>query len=182
MNGRRSFALTLLALAAAAVLTLIVAGLTWISADYTLTGQTWTNRITLTGRDLAPLTIAGAWIALASAVGIIATARLWRRIVGVIVILAGASVAIGAVVGAVTASRVVVAEVSRAGGTVTTQTAAGIWPVLTVVAGMIITLCGLAATMQGPRWPAMSSRYERSPSARPADPWAALDRGEDPTA
>lgn len=182
MSGRRGYALTLLALAVAAALALVVAGVTWISADYTVAGQTWVDSIALTGRDLAPLTVAGAWVALASAVGIIATARVWRRLVGAIVIIAGVTVAIGAAVGATTASAALVAEVVRAGGTVTAQTAAVIWPVVTAVAGVLITLCGLAAAMHGPRWPAMSTRYERSPKARPDDPWAALDRGEDPTA
>lgn len=182
MSGRRGYAVTLLVMTAAAVIALILTGFAWITATYTLPGQTWFDGLSLAGRNLAPLAVAGAWVALASAVGIIATSGTVRRAVGVLIAAAGAVVVVSTISGVSGAPAAVATAIAREGGTLSSQMSLGLWPALTAVAGLVIVACGLAAAIHGSRWPAMSSRYERSPRTRPEDPWSALDRGEDPTA
>jgi hypothetical protein len=54
-----------------------------------------------------------------------------------------------------------------------------------VLAGAVLGLLGGALTaVRGPRWAAMSERYDAPSAPRPvheSDPWRALDRGDDPT-
>jgi uncharacterized membrane protein (TIGR02234 family) len=63
------------------------------------------------------------------------------------------------------------------------------WPVVAVVAGVLGAGAGLLVVVRGRSWPAMGRRYDRTPTAAPAQTdedraqaaWKALDRGEDPT-
>lgn len=182
MSGRRGYALTLLVLAASAIAAIVVTGFAWISAFYTLPGQTWSEGLSLSGRDLAPLAVGGGWIALACIVGIVATAGVVRRALGVVVAAAGTAVAVGAVVGMSTAPAAMAVAIAREGGTLEAQLTLGMWSAVAAAAGVLTLLCGLATAARGATWPTMSARYERSPKPRSDDPWAALDRGEDPTA
>jgi hypothetical protein len=59
-----------------------------------------------------------------------------------------------------------------------------------VAGGVLLALSGALLALRGPRWSALSARYE-APAARAAErptgpgdagTWDALDRGEDPTA
>jgi hypothetical protein len=56
-----------------------------------------------------------------------------------------------------------------------------------VAGAVVILLAGLATVWRGPRWPVMSSRFERSQQAgaRPANDsanmWESLSRDVDPT-
>jgi hypothetical protein len=83
-----------------------------------------------------------------------------RRVMAAVLALVGA---VGAVVGA----------------------GSGQWPV--VVGGALLAVAGAVAAARSGRWPA-PRRGDRdraqgaASSERPADTWAALDRGEDPTA
>jgi hypothetical protein len=72
------------------------------------------------------------------------------------------------------ASRVVVGvALALAGAVAAVSTGA-------VVAGALLALTGAFVAVRGPRWSALGARYDAP--ARRADPWDALDRGEDPTA
>jgi uncharacterized membrane protein (TIGR02234 family) len=69
------------------------------------------------------------------------------------------------------------------------------WPPVAAAGGLLLLVAGLLALRYGPRWPAMSSRYERPGASargraaappvvdpdRAEDLWKAFDRGEDPT-
>jgi Tryptophan-associated transmembrane protein (Trp_oprn_chp) len=91
------------------------------------------------------------------------TRTVGRRVAGAVVLLAAvaaAAVAVGA-----------------GGGWTPWRAAVPAGAVLAGAAG------GLAA-LRGPRWAAMSRRYDAPSAPRPAhesDPWRALDRGDDPT-
>lgn len=48
-----------------------------------------------------------------------------------------------------------------------------------VLGGAVLAATGALVAVRGPRWPALGSRYD-APAKR-EDPWAVLDRGDDPT-
>jgi uncharacterized membrane protein (TIGR02234 family) len=131
-----------------------------------------------------------AVVALAGTGALLATSGWVRRLLGVLLALAGAGVLTGAVLG-------------RAGLDTGSAGAGGtFWPIACAVGGVLIVLGGVTAARQGHRWPRMSARYDRNPAApapagvsatpAPRDPgaaaadhraaWDALDRGDDPTA
>jgi hypothetical protein len=64
-------------------------------------------------------------------------------------------------------------------------TAGAPWQAAAVAGAIAITLVGLAAAWRGPRWPVMSSRFERAPSRQrgtdSAAMWESLSRDVDPT-
>lgn len=145
-----------------------------------------------TAADAQPWLVGLALVALAGTGALLATRGVVRRVLGGLLVLAGAGIVVGAVL----------ARTGLAAGEA--GPAAVVWPVVCVIAGAAVAVGGLLAARHGHLWPAMSARYERSPapSARtpapsrpeggetspearkPADNrafWEALDRGEDPT-
>jgi hypothetical protein len=63
----------------------------------------------------------------------------------------------------------------------------GLWlilsgTVLCIVAGITVVAGGFIALATSGGWPVMGARYERAAKVEETDLWAALDRGEDPTA
>ena len=151
-----------------------------------------------TGGELAPLTPAAALVLLAAAGALLAVRGAGRVVVGLLVVGAGAAVAwsSGRVLGGadVVTTRLQALGVPASDLTVDLAPA---WPVLAVAGGVLGALAGLATVARGRRWPALGGRYERpggppSDGAHPTAPlsdeqraqaaWAALDRGDDPTA
>jgi hypothetical protein len=143
-------------------------------------------RVARTGGDLLPWVPALALVGLAGAGAVLATRGLVRRLIGALLVFAGAGVAAGGVYGT--------AAVERGG-------ANPAWPALCALGGLLAAVGGLYTTARGHRWPGMGARYERpggrgtaarDTTAEPADgsrvegrtttaAWEALDRGEDPT-
>ena len=132
-----------------------------------------------TGADVQPWLIGLAVVALAGTGALLATRGLARRLLGGLLVVAGAGIVVGA-------------ALARAGLDPGAGGAAGTaWPVAGVLGGVAVAVGGLLAARHGHRWAAMSARYDR----RPAEPvektitaadsrefWEALDRGDDPTA
>jgi hypothetical protein len=54
--------------------------------------------------------------------------------------------------------------------------------VLCLIAGITVVFGGFLAVITCATWPEMGVRYERAAKVEQTDLWAALDRGEDPTA
>jgi len=141
--------------------------------------------------DSAPTAL--ALVALAGVVAVLATRGIARRAVGGVLVVAGAVLVWRAVraadaVGAGRA-RTLLAEHRRSvdltGGHPAVTTHA-LWPVLTVLAGLLIVAGGALVAWRGARWQAMSPRYDapdpEQQSVRTATTmWTALDRGHDPT-
>ncbi|MDI6104530.1 Trp biosynthesis-associated membrane protein [Actinoplanes sp. NEAU-A12] len=132
-----------------------------------------------TGADAQPWLIGLAVMALAGTGALLATRGLARRLLGVLLVLAG----VGVVVGAILARAAL--DPGAAG------LAGSAWPVACVVGGAAVAAGGALAARHGHLWAAMSSRYERRPavpvertttSAETREFWDALDRGDDPTA
>jgi uncharacterized membrane protein (TIGR02234 family) len=146
--NRRSYLSTLAACLAGAGLALYAITRTWSLQVTTRTGLS-DLRTVRTGADLQPWVIGLALAALAGTGALLATRGLVRRLLGVLLALAGAGVLAGAVLGRAGL------DTGRAGSGAT------LWPIACALGGAIIALGGLAAARDGHRWPVMSSRYER---------------------
>ena len=190
--NRRLFALAL-------VLDLIGAG-----AAVLITSRTWQSitvdrprpladvTVDITGRDLDAGLLAAALVALVGVVAILATKGIARRVVGLLVALAGGLLAWRAMAnvdatGTVRAIQLVTAHRSSVGissSSTVHVTVNTVWPVLTVLAAALVVVAGVLVVIYGGRWSSMSNRYE-APGAQPAGGeeamWTALDRGDDPT-
>ncbi|MDQ2796646.1 MAG: Trp biosynthesis-associated membrane protein, partial [Actinomycetota bacterium] len=133
-------------------------------ARHDLTGVT----VDMTGRDVDSASTALGLVALAGVVAVLATRGLWRRVVGGVLALAGlgliwrSSAAAGAVGSARARSFV---EGHRQTFTVDAGVMPhiavhAVWPVLSVVCGVLVLASGVLVAARGGRWQAMSARYE----------------------
>jgi hypothetical protein len=139
-----------------------------------------TVHASVTGHAVAGVVEAVALLALAAAVAVPATRGRGRIVAGLLVLAGG----VAGVVGAIDSrggARTHVQRALPAGASVRTDP----WWVAAVVGGLLLAAVGAVLVVRGPRWSALSSRYE-PPASRsaPGDAgtWDALDRGEDPTA
>jgi uncharacterized membrane protein (TIGR02234 family) len=150
--------------------------------------------LTAKGSDVTGVPAALAIVGLAALVAVFAVRRAGRFAVSALLALSGAGAGAAALLGASDASALDEKAAQASGDTSATVDALThtAWPYVAAVGGLLILLAGLLALRYGPRWPAMSGRYERSGAPRPrrrtvVDPdrpeelWKALDRGEDPT-
>ncbi len=116
-------------------------------------------------RQPTPTARALALVALAGVVALLA-ARGWTRFaVGVVLALSGLAIT------GLAAARLT-------GGSVV------LWPVLSMLGGLLVLAAGALAATRGRSWLALGARYDAPAAVRPVsdgDVWAALDRGEDPT-
>jgi uncharacterized membrane protein (TIGR02234 family) len=196
-GGRRLLAYTVGLCLAGAGLALFAATRVW-SVQVTARPGLSDLRTARTGAEQVPWLTALALVALAGAGALPATRGVARRVLGVLLVLAGAGMAAGAVAG-------------RAGlDAGAAGSAAVVWPVACVAGATAVLVGGWWTVRHGHRWPAMGARYERPAGAanpdhaRPAQEgvdlagvdlagvdqtgvdtrvaWDALDRGEDPTA
>jgi len=193
-SDRRSLAMMLLFAVLGASVVLAAVGRTW--ATGTVAFQGTPLRVSVSGSETTGLPGALALVGLASAVAVFAVRGVGRRLVGLLLALAGAGTVVAAV-GAATGTAALdrkadtAVGISRAAVGAVGHTA---WPWAVVVGGLLLVLAGLLVVARGRDWPGMSSRYE-APAGRsvvpstasasraetPADLWKALDRGEDPT-
>ncbi len=152
----------------------------------------------VTGRTVDSASTALALVALAGVVAVLATRGIARRVVGVVVAVSGLGLvwrglASASAISAARARSLVSARhraVVLDPGVSPHVAVHAVWPTLSVVAGVLVLLAGVAIALRGHRWGGMSARYEnveRTPD--PSDEaarksvslWNALDRGEDPT-
>jgi uncharacterized membrane protein (TIGR02234 family) len=191
--GRRELTITVLTALAGGMAAWAAAGRAWASGTAGVAPNTL--KVAATGNDLSGAVTALGLTALAGALALIATQRLARRGVGLLLVAVGVGVAVNALGarGAGHASRVLGDKAATKGfATGTVQAHLASWWVIAVAGGVLVVLAGAAALVRGAAWPGMSSRYENAAakdtaSARAADTgtskdlWDALDRGEDPT-
>jgi uncharacterized membrane protein (TIGR02234 family) len=179
--------LTLALVLAGAALVLLAASRTWVTATLSIPDYPSVSAA-VGGGEAAPLARAAGFVGLAGVLALVATRGLGRRVAGALVGLAGLATVAAVVLfwsrtGAVADDALRRAAAGVGGGTHATVVAGSGWPVLALVGGALVTVGGLLAAGRGHRWPSMGSRYD-APAARrttDSDPWAALDRGEDPT-
>jgi uncharacterized membrane protein (TIGR02234 family) len=153
------------------------------------------------GRTVTAAPTAFALVALAGVVAVLASRGVARRLIGAVLLAAGAGV-IASAVGATSAlSKTRIGSLAQSRNVVALGNP-GTWQVSvhaqwawgSVAAGVVIALAGVIVCVRGGRWAAMSARYsaptatgtgrvdDRDAEARAqASMWSALERGDDPT-
>jgi len=155
--------------------------------------------LSVTGRTVDAAPTALALVALAGVIAVIATRGVVRRLVGAVVALAGAALVWRSLAGldAVSQSRARSLVQSKHSGAEVGAVARidvhAVWAVLSVGCGALLLVAGLLVVWRGPRWGAMSAKYDRPAGGGTAEDeqqararadaslWSALDRGVDPT-
>ena len=198
---RRGYATALAVLSVGGLTLLVAHGRTWASAAVGGSGLP-TVQASLSGSDINPAGTAVAVLALAGVAGLLATRRLGRILIGVLLVVAGlVSAATAAQFGVgrsttMTAGDSLTAVVTEhvgvdaVGGTVAVTP----WWLVAVVGGALIAAAGVLAAVRSAGWPQLGRRYERAapvdgdvspagtrPGARSESAWDQLDRGVDPT-
>jgi uncharacterized membrane protein (TIGR02234 family) len=185
MDPRREYPLVLGGLLGGGALALAVAQATWVVATTREVGYDTAFR----GTEVAPAVVACALVALAGAVGVVATRGLVRRIVGGVLAVGGAVVAVVSLRVALDAASAVRDPLRAITGGATAAAPVVIsvawwWVVLAALGGVVVLVAGAAAVLHGSRWSVMAARYDAPAGSRRTkqpDAWAQLDRGEDPT-
>ena len=205
---RREFVLALLAGAAGAGLVVLAARQAWAHAIFTPPRPLPAQDIPVTGQQLVPPARALALAALACLAAVIATRAVLRRAVGVLLAVLGAGAAAAAAAGVRASAVLATARASALDGPLGGSTTGGApsggavheivvsgpgrvimagapWQAAAVAGAVAIMLVGLATVWRGPRWPVMSSRFERQPARQrgtdSATMWESLSRDVDPT-
>jgi uncharacterized membrane protein (TIGR02234 family) len=186
-QGRREYALVLVAGAAGSGLVLLALHQVWGRALYAAPRPLPQQVFTVTGQQLVPLASALAIAALACLAAVIATRGVARRATGLLLaaigvgaaVTATASVTAAAVVAAASGANSVPGSGSGSGSGSTTSGASGggpsvalttaghgvltgwPWHVAAAAGAVVIVLAGLATAWRGTRWPVMSARFER---------------------
>jgi uncharacterized membrane protein (TIGR02234 family) len=156
--------------------------------------------LSVSGRTVDAAITALAVVALAGVVALLATRGFARRVVGVVVFLAGAAMLWRAVTafGALNAQRARALVLAHHPGApigirAPEVSTSATWPVVTSICAVLILVAGVLVAWRGSGWATLSARYDR-PSDDGGDPdpagenaraaatmWNDLDRGHDPT-
>ena len=192
--GRSTFAAALLGLIIGGALALFASGRGWQTVTAHRARPLADDVLEVSGRTLHPAVTGLAVVALAGVVGILATRGMARRIIGAVLVVAGAIVCWDALTAlpaissahARTVLRDAQAGVGLDAGQAVTVAVHPIWPGLAALGGVLIVLGGALTIAYGGAWKGLSGRYDHpEPAAGPqpeARLWSALDRGIDPTA
>jgi uncharacterized membrane protein (TIGR02234 family) len=199
MRARTGFGLALALQIVGAAGVLLVSTRAWQTITTVRSRPFRPDVLAASGRTIDAAPTALALVGLAGVVALIATKGLPRRVVGVLVALAGAAtiwrsalalgpLSKGAADAVVRDKHQLVAGTVVVARHITTHPA---WGTLSIVGGCCLLLAGVLAAWHSSQWSAMSARYER-PAAPEDDEqararadatlWAALERGHDPTA
>ncbi len=142
----------------------------------------------LSAAELAPVSSALGWTALAALAAVVATRGAARRAVGALVVLLGVGAGTAVVLGIrPTALAAAAEQATTVEGTLGDPAVAWQWPVLAGAGAVLLCVAGVLTLVRGTAWPVMSSRYDRHSAPRatrtgaPADLWRSLDSGADPT-
>ena len=164
------------------VIVLVALSRPWVVATYEET-RFPTVDLSLSANQLNSTLNGLAIAAAASALGVVATRGIFRRLVGAVILAIGVGIVFA------TASLInnldvfVGSQFEQAIGREVTgwvaDTSSYAW--LVIPAGISIALCGLAIALKSFET-GMSKRYERNPASESQlTPWQALDQGIDPT-
>jgi hypothetical protein len=174
-NPRRELTLAVLLAVLGSALALFAASRNWVVIETRRPAPLPPVRETISGRDSVPWAAAMAFVGLAGGIALLATKRLGRLVVGLVVALAGAIMVAGGIAGW-----------STSGADYEQVTVTELWPAASIVGGLAALAAGALAVARGRRWAEMGAKYDAPGAAKVAEDdagiWDALDRGEDPTA
>jgi len=190
MTGRRIKLVVLLASAALAGLTLAAWTQTWYTID--LDGS---PSVEATGSAAAPALTALALSELVLVGAIAIAGPFFRFVLGALQVLLGGTIALSAglaVYSPVVASASVVTKATGVEGhssiaELVTGVASSVWPIVSLAAGVLIVVLGVAIIVTSKAWPGSTRKYqaikvEPDPRSRSSvDDWDSLTRGGDPT-
>lgn len=184
MTRARAYGLTLLLLLLGGVALLLSATRTWVYATSGASGLPGVE-VEVNGGTALPLISGVGLLLLAGIAGVIATRKVVRVVVGLILLIASAIALEATVSFGLDRVESAVEVASRAVGVSDNVTATGWWwlAALGATAGVV---AGALTVALGHSWPSLGSRYQREGAAAAtattsAQMWDALDRGEDPT-
>ena len=163
---------------------------TWVLVERSLLGDSTASEMTdvqavgllaVSGGSVVSIAAAAPIIGFAGLAGVIGSRGWLRRIVGVVVAIAGIVLCVSAMrfLSSMAVGLPIPGGVG-ASGDQNVVTVSTVWPVVAIVAGVLLLIGGLLTTAVGHRWPTLGAGYERK-SAQPRDAWEALDAGLDPT-
>lgn len=152
---------------AAGGLVLLAAGQTWVHASGLGSGAV--AEVTADGSDASGVTSAMAFVVLAAALALTIARRVGRWVVGVLLVLAGATLAVTAVSASADPASAAAPAVSEATGTTAAAASYAVtaWPWVAAAGGVLAVLAGVAALVAGRHW-THSRRFE-APSAPSGD-------------
>ena len=166
------------------------ASATWVLVERSLLGDSTSSEMTnvqavgllaVSGGSVVSIAAAAPIIGFAGLAGVIGSRGWLRRSVGAVVTIAGIVLCASAVrfLSTIAVGSPVPGGVGGSGdqNVVAVST---VWPVVAIVAGLLVLAGGLLTTSVGHRWPTLGAGYERK-SDQPRDAWDALDAGLDPT-
>jgi uncharacterized membrane protein (TIGR02234 family) len=183
VTPRRAATIAALTALVGAGLLLAAAGQPWAHVTLDAGAGAPLQSVDLDGGDLAGSVSAMGLLGLAGVAASIATRGNLRRAVGLVIDAAGIWAIVATVLGRA-GDRVAETAVATAPGSTVAASATTAWPWLAVAGGVLLSIGGALTVIGGHRWSGLSRRYEAPAAAAhaPDDPWAALDRGDDPTA
>jgi uncharacterized membrane protein (TIGR02234 family) len=185
MTGR-SPAAAVLACAAGGLLVLLASGRQWAHTTLANAGSGGSATLTATGHVVAPSLPALALALLALSAAILASKRLMRRVVGVVIVfVAAAAVGVSVAARGDVSAALEHREVGAQGLAV--HASANGWWVVAAIGGLIAVVAGAMTVLRAEQWSGLGAKYDAPSAPTPTkDPaavaWDALDRGEDPTA
>ena len=185
---RREYLAALALLALGAVALLAAAPQVWAAVRIDLAEDLAPVTVELSAAELAPVSSALGWTALAALAAVVATRGAARRAVGALVVLLGVGAGTAVVLGIrPTALAAAAEQATTVEGTLGDPAVAWQWPVLAGAGAVLLCVAGVLTLVRGTAWPVMSSRYDRHSAPRatrtgtPAELWRSLDSGADPT-
>jgi uncharacterized membrane protein (TIGR02234 family) len=164
------------------VIVLMALSRPWVVATYEESGFPSVN-LSLSANQLNPSLNGLALAAIASALGVIATRGIFRRLVGVVIFALGLGIVLSTLNLVNNLNEFVGLQFEQAVGRVVTDWVSNTsnYAFIVIPAGIVIALTGIAFALKSFET-AMSQRYERNPSKESQlTPWQALDQGIDPT-
>lgn len=186
-HGRRELARTVALTALGGGGIVFTAGRAWGTVVEPRTAPFAALTVRLSGRDLYPALTGLAIAALLVAVLAVVTGSWARRVLGVVLLVLGATAGWYAVrgvrqPGAGRLRELLGSRLSQQSGAlrVSWQPA---WAWLTLLCAVLLVLAALVLLVRAGRWQVgLSARYSApAEAAGSADPWRRMDRGEDPT-
>lgn len=192
-GARRELGMAVLLCLVGALVVTVSVGRPWAAVSLPGDALLEGGRLGVPGTELVPGVRALGLVGLAGVVALAATRRGGRTAVGAVLALAGTAVVALAVRTAADLDRQVSAA-ERVREVLSTRAPVDgtAWPWVCAVGGLLLVGAGALVAVRGPRWVALSARYEPpapgaaaapASAAPPADRqlWDELDRGEDPT-
>lgn len=193
--GRRVKYTLILASLLLAALVLLAWTQTWLTVH--LIAGAPTASVPVDGNVAAPALAALALAGLALTAALSIAGLLFRIVLGVLDALLGACIAFSAILvltAPVAASEPAVTAATGVAGSesiaeVVSATSLTVWPVFTLVTGILLVLVGLGVALTARRWPSSSRKYsavrlepvDRDEMPDAVDSWDELSRGDDPT-